>query len=66
MLGLCFKVGPITYISLVVADQDLHLGLLESPLVFSSLTVCQLKVYYFVHVLKLSRVTSIRVQGPVT
>ena len=31
MLGLRFRVGPIMYISVVVTDQDLHLGLLESP-----------------------------------
>ena len=37
MLGLRFKVGPIMYISFTVTDQDLHLGLLESPLLFTSI-----------------------------
>ena len=69
MLRLRFKVGLIMYISFEVTDQDLHLGLLESPLLISrllSLTVCHLKVYHFVHILKLSCVTSIRVRNIVT
>ena len=58
--------GLITYISLIVTDQDLHLGILESPLLVSSLDCVSPMVYYLVHVLKLSRVTSVRVQDIVT
>ena len=51
MLGLHFKVGPITYISLVIIDQDLHLGLLESPRSSLRLNCVSPKVYYSVHIL---------------
>ena len=62
-LGLCFKVGPITYISLIAVDQDLHLGLLESPPPFlSPLAVCLSKVYLSRPHTFISCVTSICVQ----
>ena len=51
MLGLRFKVGLITYISFVIVDQDLHLGLLESPHLYLRLVCVTTKVYHFVLIL---------------
>ena len=51
MLGLHFKVGLITYISFVIVDQDLHLGLLESPRLYLCLVCVTTKVYHLVLIL---------------
>ena len=53
--------GPITYISFIITDQDLHLGLLESPL-SSLFWLCAFKVLTLSSTYYFSCVTSICVQ----